>query len=724
VRLGRRTSPAAVGLALLVVAFVIFVPALAAPFDFDDGPAIVANQTIRRLWPPDALLHAPIGTPVSGRPIANYSFAVDYAINRWLGVAQTPSTIAPRETVAFHVTNVLLHVITALLLFALIRRTMRDGRIPDAWRGLADPIALTVTALWLVHPIQSEAVDYITQRTELLVSLFYVGTLYAAIRAAAGGVWWSVCAVTACLLGMASKEVMITAPLVVVLYDRAFMTTSWREPWMHAARRRLYIALLATGALSIVLVGAGARAGTAGFGVGMPWYGYLYSQAWAIVRYLQLVVWPVGLTIDYGREPVRGFAGVPGAILLTVAAACTIAAWTKEHWRWAGFLGAWIFLLLAPSSSIVPVATEIAAERRIHLALAPALVLVVVAGVWLLNRPALRHVARRPMYAVALVAALCIALGAGTFARSALYRDPVALWSNAVARVPDNVRAYDNLAAAELRLDPPQLATADSVLRRGLSIDPTYVPSWNRRAAIAIRQSRLADAATMLHRTLALAPDDSTATDELGRLYLAADRPDSAIPLLRRTAAHWPSSRAAEDLGTAYLELGALDSAAAVLERAVRLDPSNPEALTNLGGALVELDSGREALPYLEYATSVSPQSGFALAVLSLALAQASQPAASRQRATAAVDASPNDEAVDVFVGRAMATLGDQRAASTYLAKAVQLAPNDPQALARLAMARAALGNFAGARALVRRALIVAPGDGLVRTVAAKLGLE
>lgn len=713
---------AAVG--LLVAAFAIFGPALAAPFDFDDGPAIVTNTTIRHLWPPTALLQPPVGTPVSGRPVVNYSFAIDYAVNRWLGIAETPSTIAPHETIGFHTTNVLLHVATALLLLVLIRRTMRTGRIPEAWRNLAGPIALAVAALWLVHPIQSEAVDYVTQRTELLVSLFYVATLYAALRAAAGGVWWSLCAVVCCVLGMASKEVMITAPLAVILFDRAFSSRTSREPWSNVRRRRLYIALLATCTLSIALAATGARAGTAGFGAGVAWYEYLYSQAWAIAHYLRLVLWPAGLSIDYGREPVHGLAGVPGAILLSVALACTIVAWTKDRWRWAGFLGAWFFLLLAPSSSIVPIATEIAAERRIYLALAPVLVLLVLCGAWLLRRPALQRFPRRGVYAAALIAIGGVALGAVTFRRSALYCDPVALWSDAVAKVPGNVRAYDNLAAAELRLDPPRLDAADSTLARGLSVDSTYIPSWNRRAAIAIHQSRLADAAAMLHRTLSLAPNDSTANDELGRLYLATDRPDSAIPLLRRAADRAPTSRMEEDLGTAYLETGALDSAVGALHRAAQLDQSNADALTKLGGALVDLDRGRDALPYLEYAASVDARSGFTLAVLSLALAQSRDTSASRRRAADAIQVSPNDEAVDVFVGRAMETLGDQRAAVTYLSNAVQLAPNDPQALARLAMARAALGNLTLARALVRRALIEGARDPLVRRTAAKLGVQ
>ena len=154
----------AVAAGVLVAAFVIFGPALTAPFDFDDGPAIVTNTTIRRLWPPTALLHAPLGTPVSGRPIVNYSFAIDYAVNRWLGIAQTPSPAAPHETIGFHVANV-------LLLFQLAWVATEDMRRRGAGPGMrVNPVivAFIAAALFGLHPLMTEAVGYISGRSEVL----------------------------------------------------------------------------------------------------------------------------------------------------------------------------------------------------------------------------------------------------------------------------------------------------------------------------------------------------------------------------------------------------------------------------------------------------------------------------------------------------------------------------------------------------------------------------
>jgi hypothetical protein len=127
--------------------------------------------------------------------------------------------------------------LSGLLLFGVIRRTAR--KVHSArWSLSPDTLAALVTVIWLVHPLQTEAVDYVIQRTELLVSLCYLATLYASIRAwdaatrrAIAG--WSVASVAACFVGMASKEVMASAPLAVILYDRAFCATSWRDVLRH-----------------------------------------------------------------------------------------------------------------------------------------------------------------------------------------------------------------------------------------------------------------------------------------------------------------------------------------------------------------------------------------------------------------------------------------------------------------------------------------------------------
>src|SRR5262249_21128786 len=162
----------------------------------------------------------------------------------------------------------------ALLLFGVIRRTTRAPNVPQRWHERANWFAAAATALWVLHPIHTEAVHYIVQRTELLVSLCYLGTLYAWIRA-----WHAdlpslarrsrAAAVVLCLLGMGSKEVMISAPLMIVLYDRAFRVSSWKALVASGERIGWYVALAATSAWTIVNVVANARHNTVGFGLGM-----------------------------------------------------------------------------------------------------------------------------------------------------------------------------------------------------------------------------------------------------------------------------------------------------------------------------------------------------------------------------------------------------------------------------------------------------------------------
>ena len=163
---------------------IAFGPAIKAPFDFDDGLAITENASIRRLWPPTAPLHTPpLGTAVSGRPIVNYSFALNYALNRSLGVPQAPATESAAQTISYHVVNLLLHVATALLLLGVIRRTIRFGRVPEIGAKRPSESRQSAPAFGYCAPDSDGGRDYVSQRTELLVSFCYVGTMYAAIRA-------------------------------------------------------------------------------------------------------------------------------------------------------------------------------------------------------------------------------------------------------------------------------------------------------------------------------------------------------------------------------------------------------------------------------------------------------------------------------------------------------------------------------------------------------------
>ncbi len=321
------------------------------PFIFDDPSSIVSNPTIRSLWPPWAPLSPPnAAITVQGRPVLNFSLALNYALsgpNVW----------------SYHALNLAIHLGAGLALFGIVRRTLARTRFaPDAL-----PLALAIAGLWTVHPLQTEAVTYTIQRAESLMGFFYLLTLYAFTRGidchllddkgpGRGGAGWFVLSVVACALGMATKEVMVSAPVVVLLYDRAFIAGTFRAAWQR--RKNFYVALAATWLLlAWLVVGTGGdRGGSAGFGVGVAWWDYELTQFRAIVHYLRLALWPSPLVFEYGTFWIDHAAEVllEMVLVLGLAGATLLALWKKPP---CGFLGCWFFASLAVTS-LVPGTTQ------------------------------------------------------------------------------------------------------------------------------------------------------------------------------------------------------------------------------------------------------------------------------------------------------------------------------------------------------------------------------
>src|SRR5579864_2565733 len=205
---------------LVGAAALVYTNALRLPFIYDDSLSIVENEHIRTLALPGALF-SDRENPTAGRPLVNLSFALNYAIG---GL----------NPVGYRLVNVGLHAACGLLIFALAAGVLRSANL-----GFA------IALLWIVHPLNSETVDYVTERSESLMALFYLLTLYASVRALdrkhRGA--WTVTATLACLAGMGCKESMATAPILVVLYDRAFVFDTWAAAFRK--RRWLYLSLAA-----------------------------------------------------------------------------------------------------------------------------------------------------------------------------------------------------------------------------------------------------------------------------------------------------------------------------------------------------------------------------------------------------------------------------------------------------------------------------------------------
>lgn len=564
---------------LLVLAIVVaYRDGLEGPFVLDDVAAIAENPTIRdfshAFAPP-----ADRGLPVTGRPVVNVSLALNYAFGG----------LNPR---GYHLLNVALHALVALALFGLIRRTLRQlATIPQT---RVDWVAGTSAAWWACHPLQTAAVTYTIQRAEILVSLFYVFALYAFARSTETGARkrvWSAAAVVACALGMATKEVMVTAPLALFLYDRTFVAGSFRAAWR--ARSKFYFALAGTWAvLAGLMVQTGTRAGTAGFAL-VPWWDYALKQCDAVTHYVRLAFWPTPLVFDYGGMVLVEKVGAVLPQLLLVGAFLLGTAVALVKRPALGFAAACFAALLAPTSSVVPLADTMF-EHRIYLALAALVVLGVVA---------LEKVSRRwPLPMAGGIAALM----ALTVQRNAVYRSELALWQDTAAKRPASVRAHYTLGAAWWAAGRTDEAIAE--YRTALTLQPDSPEANNNLGNALARMGRLADAATHYEAALRKRPTAET-HNNLGIVLARTQR-------FREARSHFEAALhlradfadAHNNLGNLLAQAGELDAAAAHYAAALRLRPDQADAEANWANVLAQQGQIEAAVPHYEAALRLRPE--------------------------------------------------------------------------------------------------------------------
>ena len=588
------------GSALLVVlaGLCAYSTSYAGVLVLDDVRAIALNTTIGTLWPLSVPLSPPAASTVSGRPVANLSFAVNYALApadardvfqpRREGEPPDRSERFLRNIRGYHLFNLLIHLAAAVTLAAVVRRTLAGPVLAPRFGRHAGPLAATVALVWVTHPLHTAAVTYLVQRVESLAGLFYLLTLYCAIRAwEARRPAWMAGAIASCALGMATKEVIVTAPVMVAIWDWLFGAPAAREA--PARRRPLLAGLASTWIILAALVLDEHRAPSLQLGWDATWR-YLLTQTEVIVHYLRLAIVPQPLVFLYSWPLDSSPAAVWWqAVVLAGLVTLTVAGLVRRHPL--AFAGAWFFLILAPSSSLLPIVTEVAAEHRMYLPLAAPIACVAVgvylAAGWLQQRlrfAGLRSGAGVPpastrtgwVLAAAATLAVVAALGSTTRARNRDYESDVRLWRDTVAKQPANQRA--RIAYGTVLASAGRLAEAEAEFR----------------AAVALNAG------------------DPLARGRLGSVLVAKGDPDGAIPHLEYASALRPDDPDMHRwLGEAYAARHDERRAVVHLERAVELHGDNPMLLARLAAILADGDdpavrNGARALPLAERAVEAT----------------------------------------------------------------------------------------------------------------------
>jgi tetratricopeptide (TPR) repeat protein len=628
----RAPVTAAAALALILAGTAVYSNSFRGVFVWDDVTSIVENPHIRSVWPLTWSMSAGPDVGLSGRPVASLTLAFNYAMAppdarevMKPGPEGAPGGLSERfyrNVWGYHALNLAIHLLAALTLFGVVRRSLAVGRLRERFGGASTVLAFLVALIWLVHPLHTESVTYVVQRVESLMGLCYLFTVYCAIRAAGDGPrrgWWASASVITCALGMGVKEVMVTAPVTVWLWDRVVGTGP--RP---GRRWPLYAGLASTWIVLAAAVASGVRPHSVGFTLGgWTWWSYLLTQTGVVMHYLRLAVVPTPLVFDYAWPQVSSLASVaPEASGLLVLAVATSVALVKR--RPIGFVGAWVFGILVPTSTILPIPTEVAAEHRMYLPAAALVALGVLGAYWtgrrlLARMPRADLWERRAAVGGLLVAGLvATAFGGLTHARNRDYWSAEALMRDTVQKRPTNVRA--RISYGVEMLTARRFPEAEEQLRVAIGLDAgaaTKAQAHMYLGSALCAQGQLAEGVPHLERALALDATLVEANGLLGEAYAGQGRfavaakylrlavqgsPDN--PLLLRRAA-WLLATAPED--EARDGVRALEMAT----RAVDLTAGNDAvALEALGAAYAEMGRFDEAVGSLRRASDVASAGG------------------------------------------------------------------------------------------------------------------
>jgi len=624
-------------IAVIVVATaLVYANSLTAPFIFDDQVSIVDNPSIRSIA---TARSQPPNTPLAGRPVAGLTFALNFAAS-------------DLDPAAYRATNIAIHVACALLLFGGIRRTLSLPALSPSFGESANELAAAAAILWAVHPLTTDAVTYITQRTESLMALCYLLTLYAALRAHAvrHPAGWNAVAIGACALGMGVKESMATVPLILVLFDRVFLFRSIKEAIK--ARWELYVGMMLSWVFLATELASTPRSNSAGFNAGVSVWTYLLNQTVMIVRYLELVFWPVDLVINYGPPVSYTLADVlPYAVVVLLLLLATVASFM---WKpVAAFLGAWFFITLAPSSSFVPIATEVGAERRMYLPLMSIVAGLVIAAY---SSDYLRRRSSRAL-AITVVAIAAVALGAATMRRNGEHQSWLTLAETTLERWPTDV-AYAGVGGELARLGRDDEALP--LLRIGAKTEPRA----RYNLGITLFNLKRYDEAIRELNTLVgehpMREEVPWARRLMGHAHLQQSRWSEAIVQLRMVLTMTPhDSEARRLLVGAYISYGIdlaqhqkFDAAAVEFSHALTLDERNANARYNLATALFDAERFPESLREADRALALDPANADAHHLVGKLLALQGRMKEAIEHLQAAVKLRPDDPVLREDLGR------------------------------------------------------------------------
>lgn len=612
---------------IVLAGVLAYANSLGSPFIFDDSASV-------HVYPSSAIFTTSTLIP---RGLVNASFLINYYLDGY-------------QVAGYRLVNVLIHILTGLFLFGFLRRSLILPRLGGRFTADSTWIALAISVLWLIHPVQTESVTYICQRYESMTGLFYMLAIYGFARSVQSPRHpraWTNVAIMAAICAMWSKQTAVTLPFVILLYDYLLVATSPGE--LLRTRWKAHVAFMATLGIQAMLIVNTLRYSTEANlpqMIDMSPLTYLATECGVIVHYLRVAIVPSGLCLDYAWPPVDHLTDTaPQAIMLVALFVLTVIGIVRRQ-PMAFPVGAF-FLLLAPTSSIFPIA-DTAADRRLYLPLAAILSCLMVSAYAFFLPSARQPTSRIKQRVCVILAVYAIGLLAGSIHRNTVFSSPERMYRDIITKRPANYR--QNLALATLLLDQGRWAEAEQELRTLVSrmketrlstsnqyklatsnFDRIYPTVMGQLGRALLSQGRNQEAIDCFNDALALGPN-TFATHNLSlALYLQGHHAEAIEQLSTNLQGSHGSAKDYALLGWFQREQQHDAEAVDAFRHAIALDPTLLDTTLSLAWILATTPSERlqSADEAIALAADVCKQTQFssphALDVLAAAYARASR---------------------------------------------------------------------------------------------------
>lgn len=582
---------------LFAVCFAIYGRILHAPFQFDDLGILMRNPNIESIphffknW-----------QALERKAVTFFTFALNYKFGG-------------HDTFGYHVVNVLLHAVTSSILYGIILNLLRTPALArSAVAKEKESFALFAALIFLVHPLQTQSVTYIWQRSELLSGFFYLSAyaLYLQGRILKRYVYFAGAAAAA-YIGLFAKGTVVSLPVLILLTEFYFFASPHGRKWIGAA------SVSAAGLFIVSLFWPHPfRVTLEKFGLGflvrnveeMKW-DYMWTQFKVLMVYIKLSFFPVGQSVDYYFPIVRPYPdGKVALSFLALLAIAVAACRLSKRQPLASFGIAWFFVYLLPTSFLY-LLVDLIFEHRVYVSMAGFGIFL--AAILFKYVPQIKW---RQVVSAGIILGLCTL----TVLRNELWRSPVALMEDAIKKGPLNFRPYLNLGtyfyrqgnleravyyyeqalalkpySAELYnnlglvyRDKGDWEAAWELFEKALSIKPDLVLAMLNLSYVAMDRMRLGDAEEYLERALKIEQSDKVYAAFGFLSFFKRDMAGAKEYFLKAAEYNPGNPRIYFGLGNVYFALREYDAAAAAYQRALVLDSLYPEARVNLARVYLE----------------------------------------------------------------------------------------------------------------------------------------